>query len=94
MYKTKVGNQGNEKWVSIKEGHILIAGTIRTEDDSAIPGCPLTLVDCQLKVRHQRGDITETDYNYDSEYMLGAMDRVGQVIRESFHCSPASTSVI
>lgn len=59
-------------------------------DDAVVDRLEFVLTDCQAKVRHQKGDMIETDCNCDSAYMLSAMDRVGQAIRDSYHWIPRS----
>ena len=41
-----------------------------------------------LKERYQEHDTVEKDCSCDSEYLLSAMNRVGEVIRQSFHWVP------
>ena len=83
IYKTKIGGRGNTKDVSITEGEL--RGMIRTEDNPAIPARALTINDLSIKVRYRRGDTIEVDCNCDSDYMLGATDRMGASIRSSYH---------
>ena len=80
IYLTKVGANGNEKSVRIFEGGEILEGTIRTEDNPAHPGQPLTLNDLAIKVRHQRGNMAENNINCDSAYMLTVMNGVGEAI--------------
>ena len=63
IYSAKVGENGNKKSVRIFEGGERLEGTIRTEDNPAHPGWPLTLNNLTIKVRHQRGDMVEKDIN-------------------------------
>ena len=91
IFQTKIGNKGNTKSVSIKEGSETLEGrTIRIQDDPAVAGRALTLCDLDIKVRYRRGDMVETDVNCDSTFMLAAMDRVGQAIRSAYHWIPSS----
>ena len=46
------------------------------------------LSEISLKVRNQEHDTVEKDCSCDSEYMLSAMNRVGEAIRQSFHWVP------
>ena len=41
-----------------------------------------------LKVRYQEQDTVEKDRSCDSEYMLSAINRVGEVICQNFHWVP------
>ncbi len=91
VHSTKVGSNDNTKSVSIREEDDIFEGkTITDNDDSTIPPRPLTLADCQMKVRHQRGDTIEVDCSCDSAYMLTAMDRVGAFIRDAYSWIPRS----
>ena len=91
VYKVKIGRQGNEKMVSIDEGsEMLLERIVRRDNDPAIPGTELILDDLEIKVRHRRGDMIETDCNCDSAYMLTAMHRVGKAIRSSYSWVPRS----
>ena len=46
------------------------------------------LSEISLKVRNQEHDTVEKDCSCDSEYMLSAMNRVGEAICQSFHWVP------
>ena len=46
------------------------------------------LSEISLKVRNQEHDTVEKDCFRDSEYMLSAMNRVGESIRQIFHWVP------
>ena len=64
---------------------MVLEGIIRTEDDATITGRALTVDDCQLKFRYQRGNKIEQDVNCDSAYILLAINRVGKSIRNTYH---------
>ena len=84
VYKTKIGREGNTKEVRIDDIAAKLEGEIREHDDPSQPSRALTIEDLTLKVRHRRGDTVEQDCNCDSEYMLEAMDRVGESIRQAY----------
>ena len=46
------------------------------------------LSEISFKVRNQEHDTGEKDCSCDSEYMLSAMNRVGEEIRQSFYWVP------
>ena len=86
QYKTKIGNKGNSKMVSIFDGGSKLEGEIRTDDGKR----QLTVQDLNIRVRYRRGDMIATECSCDSAYMLSAMDRVGKSIREAYHWIPPS----
>lgn len=89
-YKTKIRNKGNTRWVSIIEYSCKLEGTIRIEDDAAVPGRPLTIEDLTTKVRYRCSDIIEVDCSCDSAYMLTAMDHISKSIRDAYHWVPCT----
>ena len=86
-YKTFVGGQGNTKNVPF-DANQPISGTRRVNRSPTVPPIPITINDVNVSVRLKLGDMVETDCSCDLNYMLGAMDRVGQKIREAFHWVP------
>ena len=48
----------------------------------------IQLSDLTLKCRKKRGDSIEVDVSCDSNYMIGAMERIGEAMRRSFHWIP------
>lgn len=56
--------------------------------DSSVPKRKLELTDITMKVQLLVGDVVTQDCNCDSEYMIGAMDRIGEAIRKKFSWIP------
>ena len=89
--KRKIGNKGNIKVVSLSSDDDKFEGRrIRADDDLAIASRELTFNKIDSRVRYRRGDTVETDVNCDSDYMLSAMNRVGNSIRSAYHWIPQS----
>lgn len=52
----------------------------------------MTLNDIKVHIRYKLGDEIDDDASCDSEFMIPAMDRVGQAIRKAYHwVSPTET---
>ena len=75
-YKKLIGKKGNAKYIPINN------------DDELLDDNHFKLSEISLKVRNQEHDTVEKDCSCDSEYMLSAMNRVGEAIRQSFHWVP------
>jgi len=89
VYTTCVANKGNTQPKYI-EDHERIIGkrTRRIDADPDVPPIALTILDITMKVRVNVGDVIETEDTCDSEYMMGAMDRVGQSARKKYYWVP------
>ena len=77
---SKVGNDGNTKQISIKDEEEYTVCKIRTHNNKNVPPRTVVIDDVFVHVRNNVGDEVEEDCSCDSEYMLGAMDRVGGCI--------------
>ena len=75
-YKKLIGKKGKAKYIPIDN------------DDELLDDTSFKLSEISLKVRNQEHDTVEKDCFRDSEYMLSAMNRVGESIRQIFHWVP------
>ena len=81
-YKTLCGNKGNKKSVIIDKNKSITDYKMRTHETNTNETRPVELDDLTLRVRYKQGDMIERDCSCDSSFMLEAMNRVGQAIRE------------
>ena len=86
-YSTFVGTRGNKKSIVFTD-HQPIRGLQRIDRDPSVPAVPVSIEEVCLRVRLQIGDTIERDCSCDSEYMVGAMDRVGRAVRDAYHWIP------
>lgn len=82
-YSTFIGERGNKKSIVFND-YQPIRGLQRVDRDPTVPARPIAIEDVSLRVRLKIGDTIEKDVSCDSEYMLSAMDRVGQAIRNAY----------
>ena len=88
-YRTYTGDKGLRKNVYLEQDAPMTGGYRRRHHvDSNIPPIDVIHEDIFIKVRVEKGEIIEVDCSCDSEYMLAAMDRVGEAIRLAFHWIP------
>ena len=71
-----IGKKGKAKYIPIDN------------DDELLDDTSFKLSEISLKVRNQEHDTVEKDCSCDLEYMLSAMNRVGESIRQIFHWVP------
>ena len=57
-------------------------------DDELLDDNHSKLSEISLEVRYQEYDTVENDCYYGSEYLLSAMNRVGEAIRQNVHLFP------
>ena len=85
FYVTKIGESGNSKKIVLEDDTIYKNKTMRTHDDRAILPRHVTISDISIQVRNKVGDEVQDDCTCNSEYMIGAMKRVGESIRRAYH---------
>ena len=90
FYVTKIGSNGNTKKVVLDRCDYFKTCKVRDNDDKNVPERSVLLSDLEVQVRNFVGDTVEDDCSCDSEYMMGAMKRVGEAIRKRFDWIPMS----
>ena len=89
QYQSKIGRNGNEKTMIIKDDeHVINMIQRRVQNDPDLPKVSIAIEDIILKVRMKLGDEVEEDASCDSAFMLIAMRRVGAAIRRAYHWMP------
>ena len=90
VYTMYVGDKGNTQPKYIEQDHKRIIGkrACRIDTNPDVPPIDLTILDITMKVRVNVGDVIETEDMCDLEYMVGAMDQVGQSAQKQYYWVP------
>ena len=84
QYQSKIGRNGNEKTMIIKDDeHMINMTQRRVRNDPDLPKVTIAIEDINLKVRMKLGDEVEEYASCDSAFMLIAMRRIGAAIRRA-----------